>query len=126
MELKVISNFKCKENCGECCGPIPINKKLFEKHKDKIQREIKQIVGDFYLTEDLKCIFLNKETKCAIYEDRPQICRNYGIGKFDALSCPYIKPNGNPRSPAMQRRIQRQINHDVDAKMKRIEQQKDI
>jgi len=122
----VISNFKCKENCGECCGPIPINKKLFEKHKDKIQREIKQIVGDFYLTEDLKCIFLNKETKCAIYEDRPQICRNYGIGKFDALSCPYIKPNGNPRSSAMQRRIQRQINHDVDAKMKRIEQQKDI
>ena len=122
----MISNFKCKENCGECCGPIPINKKLFEKHKDKIQREIKQIVGDFYLTEDLKCIFLNKETKCAIYEDRPQICRNYGIGKFDALSCPYIKPNGNPRSSAMQRRIQRQINHDVDAKMKRIEQQKDI
>jgi Fe-S-cluster containining protein len=123
----MINNFKCKKNCGECCGPIPISKELFEKHKDKIQREIKQIVGDFYLTEDLKCIFLNKETKkCEVYEDRPQICRNYGIGKNDALSCPYIKPNGNLRSSAMQRRIQRQIIHDIDVKMKRILKQKDI
>jgi len=124
-------NFKCKENCGECCGIVPIKKEIWEKHKQKKQREIEEIkeIRDevYIICEDLKCIFLREpDKKCAIYEDRPQVCRNYGIGKFDALSCPYIKPNGNPRSPAMQRRIQRQINRDVDAKMKRIEQQKDI
>lgn len=118
--------FKCKENCGECCGVIPIPKEIWEKNKHKKQREIKKITeirGEVYIIcEGLKCVFLRElDKKCEIYPDRPQICRNYGIGKFDALSCPYIKPNGRPRTPAMVKRIQRMINHDVDAKMRRIE-----
>ena len=121
-----MAKFKCKENCGECCGIVPIPKEIWEKNKHKKQREIeeiKEIREEVYvICEDLKCVFLRKENKkCEIYPDRPQVCRNYGIGKMDALSCPYIKPNGKPRSLAMQRRIQRQINHDVDAKLKRIE-----
>jgi len=119
--------FKCKENCGECCGIVPIKKEIWEKNKQKKQREIKEIreIRDevCIICEGLKCVFLREEDKkCMIYSDRPQVCRNYGIGINDALSCPYIKPNGRPRSPAMQRKIQRQINHDVNAKLKRIEQ----
>ena len=117
--------FKCKENCGDCCGVVPIKKEVWEKNLAKAQRNIKEVVeieGEVYIiTDDLKCIFLSKRKKCVIYEDRPQICRNYGIGFNDALSCPFIKPNGSPRSPAMVKRIQRMINRDVDAKLKRIE-----
>ncbi len=116
--------FKCKENCGECCGIVPIKKEVWEKNLAKAQKKIKEVVeikGEvFAITDDAKCIFLSKRNRCVIYEDRPQICRNYGIGFDDALSCPYIKPNGSPRSSAMVKRIQRMINHDVDAKVKRI------
>lgn len=117
--------FKCKENCGECCGIVPIKKEVWEKNLAKAQKHIKEVIeirGDVYaITDDIKCVFLSKRNKCVIYEDRPQICRNYGIGYDNALSCPYIKPNGNPRSPAMIKRIQRMINRDVDAKIKQIE-----
>lgn len=121
--------FKCKENCGECCGIVPIPKEIWEKNKHKKQREIQQVMeirGEIYIIcEGAKCVFLREsDKKCEIYSDRPQICRNYGIGKYDALSCPYIKPNGRPRSPAMIKRIQRMINHDVEAKIKRIEKWK--
>ena len=119
--------FKCKENCGECCGIVPIKKAVWEKNLAKAQRKIKEVMEikeDVYvITDGLKCIFLSERKKCVIYEDRPQICRNYGVGINDALSCPYIKPNGSPRSPAMVKRIQRMINKNVDAKMKRIESQ---
>ena len=120
--------FECKENCGECCGIVPIKKEIWEKNLAKAQKRIKEVVeirGDVYvITDDVKCVFLSKRKKCVIYEDRPQICRNYGVGINDALSCPYMKPNGRPRSPGMVKRIQRRINHDVDAKMKRIEKLK--
>ena len=67
------------------------------------------------ICDGLKCVFLNPDTKkCAVYEYRPQVCRDYGIGKFDALSCPYLKSNGKRRTPAMVKRVQRQINKNVD------------
>lgn len=118
--------FECKKNCGECCGIVPILKEVWENNKDKKQREFHKVMeagGNVYVfCEGAKCVFLNPEDKrCGIYSDRPQICRNYGIGKFDALSCPYIKPNGKPRTPAMVKKVQRQIDRDVDAMMKRVE-----
>lgn len=110
---------------GCCCGIVPLSKEVWEKNQDKKQREVKEIVEIdeeiCVICEGAKCVFLNPENKkCEIYLDRPQVCRNYGIGKCDGLSCPYIKPNGKPRTPAMIKRVQRQINHDVDAKIRRV------
>ena len=108
--------WKCKEKCGECCGMVHIPKSTWEKHKHKARLVKKFIEIDdsnevVAIGEDTSCVFL-KDFKCAIYEDRPDICRQYGLS--DELPCPYIKPNGNPRSPAKVKRIQRKINHDID------------
>jgi Fe-S-cluster containining protein len=115
--------FKCKEGCSECCGCIPIPIEIFEKNRDKFQVIPKEIVrtqqGMTAITSDVFCIFLNRETnKCMIYDERPQVCRDYGEKDNPRLACVYFKPNGNPRSEAMQKRVQRYINHLVDRAIK--------
>ena len=116
--------FKCKANCGECCGVIPLNPQLVLNNVDKIQVEPIETIelgGEAVpMTEDGLCIFLRREDKqCMIYDERPSVCRKYGLN--DELPCPYIRPNGYPRSPAKVKRMQRQINHDIDFKMKQME-----
>ena len=84
-----------------------------------------EIIGGFDLgnetvpeTADGLCAFLDRKAhRCAIYEDRPQVCREYG--QIPELPCPYVKANGNPRSPAKVRRMQRRIGHQVDDAMHR-------
>lgn len=111
--------FQCKENCSECCGIVPIPLHIFEKNKHLIEKEIEkieQLREDVVIpiTKDLKCAFV-KDNRCLIYKERPWVCRAYGT----ALPCPYIKPNGNSRSEANQKKTQRKINHDVDKRLKK-------
>ena len=115
---EIINQGICK---GDCCGNTILPMELIEKNRDKFQvKSIKESKADFdegpilfCETEDDKCVFLNRETiRCMIYKDRPDICKRFGLDKNDMLmQCPFLKPNGNIRSPAKQRRYQR-INRD--------------
>lgn len=112
-----IQDFICKPDCAECCGILIFDVSFWEKFKHLKQAEIKEITQDskkcFILTHDWICIFLNRESKrCMVYDNRPLVCRLYG--KIENLECLYIKPNGNERSIADQKRTQRKIKHQVD------------
>ena len=80
---------KCKPNCGKCCTNIEIPHKIFNANKDKIQREIIELRdypnGYYPITKDKMCCFLTADKRCAIYPDRPEICRLYG--ESDDLPC---------------------------------------
>lgn len=112
--------FKCKDNCGECCGIVPIPTRVWNKNKENIQRIIKQLhaseVFVFPITEDLICCFLGKNKECLIYEERPDVCIKYG--QYKELPCPYLKPNGNEWSVAKAKQIRKQIDKDVDKAIK--------
>jgi len=101
---------KCPENSG-CCGIVPFEKEFTEKHKSKFQVKPVKIKEGVVITEDFRCVFMNRETKlCAIYDDRPEVCRLFGtkegIQKSGlGLACPHFKPNGNEWSPAMKAKI---------------------
>ena len=93
---------KCP-NPGSCCGIFRMNKEWAKKHEKDFQIKPSKIVDqkDFvaFLTDDMFCIFLNRETKlCSIYEDRPDVCRLSGSSRHPDLQCPYFKRSGNPRS----------------------------
>lgn len=111
-----LENFKCKKDCGECCGIVPIPTIVWNRNKDKVQKFVKQTyiseVFVFPITEDLKCCFLTKDNKCSIYEERPDVCKRYGI--CDELPCPYLKPNGNLWSEAKAKQIKKKIERTVD------------
>lgn len=103
--------FKLGCKC-DCCGIVPIPENIFNKHKSKItinykiNEELKKFHSKFKgyivpITDDYKCPFLDRDNlKCIIYEDRPNICRDYGVmgNKSKYLQCPYLKPNGNVRN----------------------------
>ena len=58
-------------------------------------------------TKDLSCPFLKEDLSCAIYEDRPNICRKFGDETHILMSCPVQKHDGEPRS------IEEEIEHEV-------------
>jgi len=99
--------FVCKENCGKCCGPVPMTPAFISLNRDKIQNTnytltpakfMKRVSGGrevYALTKNLECIFLTQEKKCAIYDIRPYVCRIYGVDK--RLPCPFIDLEGKLR-----------------------------
>ena len=116
--------WECVEECeAECCGIVPLPKPLAKKYEHLAQRKIEELIPlsedeIIPVTKDLKCVFLNKEHECVIYDDRPELCQNYGI--VPELQCPYLKENGNRRSPAKVKRARRLIAKEVDSRIKRI------
>lgn len=44
---------------------------------------------------DHLCVFLDHDKRCAIYDERPDICREFGEEKMP--NCPFIKPDGTLR-----------------------------
>ena len=85
---------KLCEGCGECCGPVPFTRQFIKNHKEKIQVKYEKIpFGREILpvTEDLHCIFLDRETKrCLIYTERPQVCKLQGT--IPKLPCLKLNP----------------------------------
>ena len=85
---------KCKT---DCCYNAPIPRYLTDMYKDKIVNPVLgyhemcnipemgglQVMPITNLLNKLrnKCPFLTKDCKCNIYENRPQICRDYGTSK---------------------------------------------
>ncbi len=104
------SQFKCNLDCGcgECCGIIPFSKSFIKRHKSKIQKKFLKKIGFrgeknpntefiYPMTKDLSCIFLTPQFKCAIYSERPDVCRKFG--HILELPCPYVDIRGKRRSP---------------------------
>jgi Fe-S-cluster containining protein len=99
--------FKCKERCGDCCCIVNMPETLINKHRDKFQVPIlkEERVEKFgqereirLETKDQMCAFLDRKTrKCAIYEDRPKVCKDYGIENEGVNKCPYFDSEGQPK-----------------------------
>lgn len=92
----------CPKKCkADCCGYVPMENELWEKHKDKAQQPVRVLKWNdksvLPLTKNLSCPFLDKNYRCVIYEDRPIVCIMFGSGNEKGLQCPYLKPNGQKR-----------------------------
>jgi hypothetical protein len=93
--------FECRPDCGECCFIVPFDGELWERIRGQALRPVLEEVRlplhqVLPVTSSLKCCFLQEDKKCAIYEDRPPVCQYYGRRRNP---CPYIKPDGQPRTP---------------------------
>lgn len=90
---------------GDCCGMVPIPIATYKKNQDKIQRRPSEVL-DFNdetvlpITAELKCVFLTKEFRCAIYHERPEVCRKFATGDpHPCLQCPHGVVTGEYRNP---------------------------
>lgn len=65
------------------------------------------------LTAEFRCVFLDEEWKCRIYDERPEVCRMFGmVPVLDdtglLLQCPFLHPSGSRRNHR-ERRLLRQF-----------------
>jgi Fe-S-cluster containining protein len=106
------NSWPCKM-CGSCCTIMPMSEQLIDRFRDHFQRPVieEQVFsandGLMYIkiiTPDKKCIFLKTDNKCAIYENRPEICKKFGR-KAGNLECVWISPSGRIRSISQVSRI---------------------
>lgn len=109
---------KCQAECCSDITPIPI--KIFEANKDKIVNPVVSSLeidetdpfGDganrVHRTLSGKCIFLNSDHTCNIYEVRPQICKAFGNESHPFLTCSWQAKDGRARSRQEKRRIERE------------------
>ncbi len=92
---------------AECCGIVPIPRTLWQRKQHAIQREVKSIFKPtdmmkdddienviFAITEDNYCPFLSQDLECAIYEDRPELCRKFGDESHPLMCCPMQDKEG--------------------------------
>ncbi len=80
--------------CGACCGPVPFPRELWAKISGRVVHPVSAItpfVRETLLVtgETLDCVFLTPDKRCAIYEDRPEVCRLFGM--IPRLPCPKLK-----------------------------------
>lgn len=82
---KEIPRLRCKGKCQEACGPIglfPIEIASFKEKGIPLP-----VVGNHSVEGSLTCSHLKDNGRCAVYKDRPFICRLFG--HLERLSCPY-------------------------------------
>jgi len=111
-----------KDCHAACCGVIPIEKELYKKNTDKIvtqplkveeYHDIDPFDGNkkktfaVPITPNNKCCFLKSDYKCAIYADRPNVCKIYGDESIPILLCRWQDKNGNKRSRQAKRFLNR-------------------
>lgn len=116
-------HYKCK---AECCSDLtPIPHKTFGDNKSKIINEPKEIIDDssHYVieTESHKCVFLNKDYTCNIYENRPPICQKFGDESHPFLICSWMSKCGKERSRQEKRRLERENDKYLNRFNKRIQ-----
>lgn len=75
-----VPKIECKGLCHHSCGPVPMSNAEFQLLKDakKLPQE-----------GALDCPFLTSEKKCSIYEDRPMLCRLFGVVNHHMMRCPH-------------------------------------
>ena len=75
-----IPGLQCIPGCSDCCGPVVFSKTEWDRVKDKRR------------ATSITCPYV-EDGKCAIYRDRPIICRLFGT--VEDLQCPHgCKPEG--------------------------------
>lgn len=121
---------RCKADC--CRGPIPMPRALLEKHKpvrpllrvDDIGggMVIALAVDETQSTANPKplyvedqgsgqlvfgcCPFLGFDNRCTVYEDRPDVCREFGSESSIFMTCSYQASDGRVRARPERRRIE--------------------
>jgi len=106
------------QKCGWCCEYFLMDIDLVNENRHLFQRSVKKehipsryhgekiiVVTD---TPNRKCVFLKDNNECAIYENRPDICKMFGLsgGEYE---CPKVAPNGRIRSPEEVKRATKRI-----------------
>lgn len=75
-----VPKIACKGLCHDSCGPIGMSLLEAEILEARLGHALPK-------SEGIDCPFLTAENRCAVYEQRPMVCRLWG--STENLSCPH-------------------------------------
>lgn len=76
-----VPRINCKGLCFECCGPI-------HAHAEEVKiMERKSGLDLAFDGKTGQCSLLNNQNQCAVYRDRPLVCRLWGV--VEDMPCPH-------------------------------------
>ena len=103
---------KCK---SECCAELPFDREFLDTHKPARTVVNEVVFGDKVIseTEGHYCLYLDKDFRCSIYNERPEVCRLFGDESNINLICPYQDKGGRVRSRQERRAIERKLQKDL-------------
>lgn len=79
-----LPTIECQGKCQQCCGPID----LFPIERDTIVlKHGMPVTQNHPRVGPITCSKLTINGRCGIYDDRPVICRLFGLVK--AMKCPH-------------------------------------
>lgn len=91
-----LPKMNCKGKCASACGPVPVTPLERQRITDQGHRWVdgKVIPLGNGQTADTTCSALDqKKLRCRVYENRPMICRLWGL--METLKCPWgCEPEG--------------------------------
>lgn len=114
--------FECIEKCGYCCKGVPFDKEMFQRNSHKIVRPFTKLgllPNNQILpyTEDMFCVFLRDDMRCNVYDERPQICRDFGC-KNTKVKCPFLNTLGKKRGEVKIKQLKRIFDNNVKIMIK--------
>lgn len=125
--------FECKKYHSECkarcCGIVPIPVHIWQRNQHNIQKDVKEKLKCYItdpekirhkaiipVTNDGLCPFLKEDLSCAIYNDRPTVCKKFGDETHWALKCPMQKVDGTPRTDEEKKELDQEIEKNIQCR----------
>jgi uncharacterized protein len=87
--IDLMPKFQCIKGCTDCCGPVPASREETRKAPmlanavDRLSTLVEEQVLGWCAT----CDYALPGHGCAIYQDRPFICRLFGYSEEPKLTC---------------------------------------
>jgi Fe-S-cluster containining protein len=114
----------CCHNCAVLTGDevselVTNARKKYDLELDpkKYFRSVKGDQGSYFAVKMMKgrCIFLNKEDRCRIYECRPVLCRLYPVIDVDAIDerCPMAKRLSKEEITVLKKRYEEEVDERI-------------
>lgn len=121
-----ICNSLCCHNCAvltgdEVSGLISNARKKYDLELDpkRYFRSVKGEHGTYFAVKMIKrrCIFLNKEDRCRIYECRPILCKLYPVIDVDTIDerCPMVNRLSKDEIAVLKKRYEEEVDEGIKA-----------
>ena len=83
-----IPKIECRQKCQDFCGAIVQLGAFTEAERPNIERAMKAVdIVRAAGASPLACSALDRNGRCAIYAERPAICRLFGV--VEGMTCPH-------------------------------------
>jgi Fe-S-cluster containining protein len=96
----------CIPGCTDCCGPAPVADEEAERIRQRYPLLAHDLASGITAVRPgtLTCVYAADGRGCRIHDERPVVCRMFGVVDHPRMTCPHGR---GPRQKMPQREARR-------------------